>query len=174
MPSKVSGVFKFTKKKAGVLRDPAFSFRKRPGEVLVPAALVREYHLVEGASITGVTRPGRSGPLLASVESISGLTPEAFHARRPYTTLTAIDPCERFHLAASGVPSMRIVDMVAPIGKGSNITLELFVKRFVNASNKAKIAYIEKQKEYGIKPRSIKVNGEWKFFDVKNNKDWTI
>ena len=119
MPSKVSGVFKFTKKKAGVLRDPAFSFRKRPGEVLVPAALVREYHLVEGASITGVTRPGRSGPLLASVESISGLTPEAFHARRPYTTLTAIDPCERFHLAASGVPSMRIVDMVAPIGKGT-------------------------------------------------------
>ncbi len=119
MSCSVSGVFKFAKKGGGVLRDPSFSFRKRPDEVMVPASLVREYHLVEGASITGATRQGRSGPMLISIESISGLTPEAFHARRPYTTLTAIDPCERFHLAASGEASMRIVDIVAPIGKGT-------------------------------------------------------
>ncbi len=119
MSDTVSGVFKFTKKGGGVLRDPLFSFRRRPGEVMVPAGLIREYRLVEGATVTGSVRQGRSGPLLSSVESISELTPKAFHARMPYKALTAIDPCERFDLAASGDTSMRIVDLVAPIGKGT-------------------------------------------------------
>jgi len=119
MSDTVSGVLKFTKNRGGVLRDPASSFRKQPGEVIVPAGLIRKYRLVAGATVTGSVRKGRYGPLLSSVELISGLTPEAFHARRPYTTLTAIDPCERFHLSASGDASMRIVDLVAPIGKGT-------------------------------------------------------
>ena len=50
---------------------------------------------------------------------ICGATPETFFRRRPYTALTAIDPCKRFHLAVSGDPGMRIVDLVAPIGKGT-------------------------------------------------------
>jgi transcription termination factor Rho len=119
MPDTVSGVLKITKKDGGVLRDPAFSFRKQPGEIRVPVSLIREYHLVEGATVTGSVRQGRSGPSLSSVESISELTPIEFHDRRPFKTLTAIDPCERFHLAASGETSMRIVDLVAPIGKGT-------------------------------------------------------
>ncbi|MBW1852045.1 MAG: transcription termination factor Rho [Deltaproteobacteria bacterium] len=119
MTDTVSGVLKITKKEGGVLRDPAFSFRKQPGEIRVPVSLIREYHLVEGATVTGSVRQGGSGPSLSSVESISELTPMAFHDRRPYKTLTAIDPCERFHLAASGETSMRIVDLVAPIGKGT-------------------------------------------------------
>jgi transcription termination factor Rho len=119
MTDKVSGVLKIIKKEGGVLRDPAFSFRKQPGEVRVPASLIRGYHLVEGATVTGSVQQGRSGRSLSSVDAISGLTPAAFHDRRPYKTLTAIDPCERFHLAASGETSMRIVDLVAPIGKGT-------------------------------------------------------
>ena len=58
-------------------------------------------------------------PDTGMVELISELTPIEFHDRRPFKTLTAIDPCERFHLAASGETSMRIVDLVAPIGKGT-------------------------------------------------------
>jgi len=119
MTDTVSGVLKILKNQGGVLRDPAFSFRKQPGEVRVPVSLIREYHLVEGATITGSVKQGRSGPLLCSVESVSELTPKAFHDRRPYKRLTAIDPCERFQLAASGETSMRIVDLVAPIGKGT-------------------------------------------------------
>ncbi len=119
MTDTVSGVLKIIKRKGGVLRDPAFSFRKQPGEVSVPLRLIREYHLVEGATVTGSVQQGRSGPSLSSVESISELAPTAFHDRRPFKTLTAIDPCERFHLAASGETSMRIVDLVAPIGKGT-------------------------------------------------------
>jgi transcription termination factor Rho len=119
MTDTVSGVLKFTGKHGGVLRDPLFSFRRRPDDVTVPAELIRKYRLVQGATITGPARRVRSGPVLSSVESISGLTPDAFHARKHYKTLTAIDPCERFHLAASGETSMRIVDLVAPMGKGT-------------------------------------------------------
>lgn len=119
MADTVSGVLKFTGKHGGVLRDPLFSFRRRSGDVTVPAELIQKYRLVGGSTITGPVRKARSGPVLSSVESISGLTPDAFHARKPYKTLTAIDPCERFHLAASGETSMRIVDLVAPMGKGT-------------------------------------------------------
>jgi transcription termination factor Rho len=37
----------------------------------------------------------------------------------PFSRLVAIDPNERFHLAATGEVSMRIIDLVAPIGKGT-------------------------------------------------------
>jgi transcription termination factor Rho len=119
MTQPVSGVLKIIKKAGGVLRDPAYSFRKRPDEVTVPAGLIRDYHLVEGAMLTGAARRDRRGLLLASVESICGLAPEVFQSRRPYTSLTAIDPCERFNLAAGGEKTMRIVDLVAPLGKGT-------------------------------------------------------
>ncbi len=119
MSDTVSGVLKILKRQGGVLRDPAFSFRKQPGDVSVPVSLIREFHLVEGATVTGTVKKTRSGRSLSSVESISGFTPEAFHDRRSYKTLTAIDPCERFQLAASDETSMRIVDLMAPIGKGT-------------------------------------------------------
>ena len=119
MTDTVNGVLKFTGKHGGVLRDPVFSFRRRPGDVTVPAELIRKYHLVQGSAIKGPARKVRSGTVLSSVESISGLTPDAFQARKHYKFLTAIDPCERFRLAASGETSMRIVDLVAPLGKGT-------------------------------------------------------
>ncbi len=37
----------------------------------------------------------------------------------PYTKLTAITPDERFNLSISGEPAMRIVDLIAPIAKGT-------------------------------------------------------
>ncbi len=119
MPNTVSGVLKMTGRGGGVLRDPLFSFRRRPNDVAVPSRLIREYGLVEGAAVTGSIRKGPDGPELSSVDLVCGVTPDAFCGRRPFKILTAIDPCERFHLAASGETSMRIVDLVAPIGKGT-------------------------------------------------------
>ncbi len=119
MPDMANGVFKRTGKGAGLLCDPARSFRSSPDDVLVSPRLVREFRLVEGATVTGpVQRKGKRVELTA-VESVCGLTPEAYQARTPFASLTAIDPCERFHLAVTGNTSMRIVDLVAPIGKGT-------------------------------------------------------
>jgi transcription termination factor Rho len=100
---------------AGVLVD-----LDRPGdEVSVPPRLVRELGLVEGARLTGPVQSGRGGPELAGVDSICGVSPQAFAARTPFDRLVALDPRERFPLAVTGEPAMRIVDLVAPIGKGT-------------------------------------------------------
>jgi transcription termination factor Rho len=116
MPETCSGVLKLARQGTGVLRDLR---RPASGEVLVPARLLREFKLVEGATVAGSMRRGRHGAELVSVETICGLTPEAFHARTPFARLVAIDPHVRFHLAASGETSMRVVDLVAPIGMGT-------------------------------------------------------
>lgn len=115
----VRGVFKPLKNGSGVLRDPAHSFRKQPDDVAVPAALARRYGLASGATIEGTARSGQKERVLSDIASINRRDPQSFGRRTPYTRLTAIDPCERFDLAACGLTDMRVIDLVAPIGKGT-------------------------------------------------------
>ena len=109
------GILKRAKKGGGVLIDPAQPW----DEVRVPTELARAYDLVEGATVAGPLQEGRHGPQLAGVESVCGLAPEDFQKRTPFRRLVAIDPLERFRLGDTGDLSMRIVDLVAPIGKGT-------------------------------------------------------
>jgi transcription termination factor Rho len=81
--------------------------------------LIREHALPAGATLTGPVQRGRRKPELQAVASVCGLTPEVFAARRPFKELTAVDPCERFSLAVTGELNMRMVDLIAPIGKGT-------------------------------------------------------
>ncbi len=115
MTEMASGILKRTKGGAGTLYDPAEPSR----QINVPAKLVQQHHLPTGATVAGPLRQGQRGPELAAVESICGLPPEQFQQRTPFDQLIAISPDERFHLAASGEMAMRLVDIVAPIGKGT-------------------------------------------------------
>lgn len=119
MTETAGGVLKLVTRGAGVLRDPARSFRPGPDDPRVPDRLVRSYELPEGAAITGSVQRRQSGLELQSVTTIGRLTPEAFAKRRRFRDLVAIDPRERFPLAAGGDFAMRIVDLIAPIGKGT-------------------------------------------------------
>ena len=119
MPDFVTGVVKRTSKGSFVLRDPARSFRPAGREVVIPAALMHKCSLVEGAAVTATTRIDRGLTLLENVESVCGLTVEQFKNRTPYQKLTAVSPNQRFDLEKSGELSMRIVDLVAPMGKGT-------------------------------------------------------
>ncbi len=114
-----TGVLKNTKGGAGVLRDPAKSFRTAPDEIVVPARLARAFQLAEGATVSGPVQENKNHFQLIDVESICGLPPRDFQGRTPYTNLVAVNPSERFDLAACGDPTMRIVDLIAPIGKGT-------------------------------------------------------
>jgi transcription termination factor Rho len=118
MPDTVTGVLRRARQ-GGILRDPKRSFRAGPNDAIVPPKLIHQFQIPEGATVTGpVTRPRRDFELTA-VESICGMTPEDFADRKPFDELVAVDPTERFHLGASGNMSMRIVDLVSPIGKGT-------------------------------------------------------
>ncbi len=115
MPDTVTGILKRTEKGTTTLLDPAQPW----DEVLVPAGFVREHKIPVGAAVTGPVRQGKQGPELTGVDLICGLPPARFQERTPFQRLVAIDPDERFPLAASGERAMRLVDLIAPIGKGT-------------------------------------------------------
>lgn len=117
MTDSVLGLLRRPKSGGSVLYDPA-----RPSaRVQVPARLVQEYHLLEGALIAGLARQARDGLELTGVETVAGLSPQDWRSQQrvPFDDLVAISPEERFDLGATGDPGMRLVDLVAPIGKGT-------------------------------------------------------
>lgn len=81
--------------------------------------LVRQHRLPDGAIVSGKVERRSKGMALLDVRDINGLASEQFQRRTPYTRLVAIDPMERFDLARSGDPTMRVMDLFAPIGKGT-------------------------------------------------------
>jgi transcription termination factor Rho len=80
---------------------------------------VRQFGLVDGAAVSGEARSGKQGYRLETITSIAGHDPAIFRTRPTFARLVAIDPFERFNLSIHGDTSMRAIDLVAPIGKGT-------------------------------------------------------
>lgn len=119
MPDHTSGVLQLLRQGGGFLRDPLVSFQPTSVDVFVPQKLIQQHGLVEGATVSGPTQPGTKNDQLAGVESVCGLPLEQFAARTRFERLVAIDPNERFRLGDSGDLSMRVYELIAPIGKGT-------------------------------------------------------
>ena len=119
MPTTVTGILEVLHRGGGYLRDPARSFAPCSGDPFVPEQIISRFGLTTGAGVTGPAQPAKQGPRLDGVDTICGLTPEAFRARPPFAKLVATNPDRRFRLGAGGNVSMRIVDLVAPIGRGT-------------------------------------------------------
>jgi transcription termination factor Rho len=119
MADTTTGILKRVKKQRFAVRSPDRSYRPGPVEVMVHTDLTRHLALTEGAAVTGQIERKKGGLRLVSIESLGGMTPESFRERPCFTDLVAIDPHERFDLGGSGQESMRIVDLIAPIGKGT-------------------------------------------------------
>jgi transcription termination factor Rho len=119
MSQTASGVVEVLKGRGGFLRDPARSFQRDAKDTFVPQKTIERFALVTGAAVVGSIRSAKKGPQLVEVERVCGLSPEAFARRTPFAKLQAINPERRFRLGDGGNPSMRIVDMFAPIGRGT-------------------------------------------------------
>ncbi len=109
------GILKLIKSGAGFLHDPAHP----QDDIFVPTKLIRSHRLPAGAMVSGLVKQGQKGPMLTEIEQIGGMTPEKFQQRILFRRLVAIDPQERFNLAKTGETSMRLIDLIAPIGKGT-------------------------------------------------------
>ncbi len=114
-----TGLFESLPRGGGFLRNPARSFQPTAADCFVPQALVNANALVNGAVVVGPSEPGQKGPQLRSVTTICGLDPAAFRARTPLQQLLAINPERRFRLGDGGNPTMRIMDLFAPIARGT-------------------------------------------------------
>ena len=119
MDDTIQGILKSTNNNQFVVRTADKFFQSGKKEIIVHPNLLEQYRLTEGAYVTGRTELKKGRHRLISIETLAGLSPEEFYKRPKYADLTAIDPHERFDLGSNGQQSMRIVDLIAPIGKGT-------------------------------------------------------
>jgi len=101
-----------------------------PGEndVYVPLGIVKKNDLRKGDAVTGAVRALREGEqiparqkfnALVRLDTINGLTPEQSLNRVHFAKLTPLYPQERLRLETeSNILSTRLIDLIAPIGKG--------------------------------------------------------
>jgi transcription termination factor Rho len=96
-----------------------------PNDVYVSLAQVRRYGLRKGDAIVGAVRQPREGErrekfnALVRLDSINGLAPDQVSQRPEFSKLTPLYPQERLRLETEpGKLTTRIIDLVAPIGKG--------------------------------------------------------
>ena len=118
-PGPHAGVLEVLQKGGGFLRDPARSFVPDRSDIFVPQKLIQKMNLSTGSMVVGAAEKGSKGPVLVRVETVCGLDPAEFGARTPLKQLTALNPEKRFNLGRGGVPSMRIIDLIAPIARGT-------------------------------------------------------
>jgi len=93
-----------------------------PEDVYVSLSYVRRHQLRKGDTVTGKIREPKNNekyPALISVESVNEMDPEEAAKRPVFDKLTPLFPDERFRLESGPTAiAERIVDMIAPIGKG--------------------------------------------------------
>jgi transcription termination factor Rho len=98
-------------------------YRRGPADVHVSAGQVQQYGLRPSDQVEGTARPdkraGKSSSLIRA-DTINGMALDQARARPRFADLTPLYPQERLRLE-EGSPSAtaRIIDLVAPIGKGS-------------------------------------------------------
>ncbi len=95
-----------------------------PGEndVYVAPSQIRRFGLRTGDYVTGNTRIKTQNEKFAALlylKTVNGLLPEEASKRCNFEDMTPIFPNERIQLEAPGAPiSMRIMDLISPVGKG--------------------------------------------------------
>ncbi|WP_030402746.1 MULTISPECIES: transcription termination factor Rho [unclassified Streptomyces] len=96
-----------------------------PNDVYVSLAQVRKNGLRKGDHLTGAVRQPKEGErrekfnALVRLDSVNGMAPEHGRGRPEFNKLTPLYPQDRLRLETDpGVLTTRIIDLVAPIGKG--------------------------------------------------------
>jgi transcription termination factor Rho len=106
----------------GFLRSPDYSYLPGPDDIYVGPTQVKRFCLRTGDLVTGQVRPPKEGEknfALLKVEAVDNEDPEIARDRVFFDNLTPLYPQERIRLELEpGDYSMRVMDLLAPIGKG--------------------------------------------------------
>jgi transcription termination factor Rho len=101
-----------------------------PNDVYVSLSQVKKNGLRKGDAVTGAVRQPREGDqqghgprnkfnALVRLDTVNGMTPDEARGRVEFGKLTPLYPQERLRLETEpGLLSTRVIDIVAPIGKG--------------------------------------------------------
>jgi len=115
------GVLEILKEGYGFLRSPDYNYLPGPDDIYVGPAQIQKFGLRTGDTVFGQIRPPKEGErffALLKIEAVNYEPPERAKDRPLFDELTPIYPNEKFDLEADGDVSMRIVDLLCPIGKG--------------------------------------------------------
>jgi transcription termination factor Rho len=106
----------------GFLRSPDWSYLAGPDDIYVSPSQIKRFDLRTGDTIEGQVRPPKPGErylALLKVESVNGSEPDSMKGRPNFDTMRPRYPDRRLRLESSnGDLSMRVMDLIAPIGKG--------------------------------------------------------
>jgi transcription termination factor Rho len=106
----------------GVLRQEDPADPNLPKDVYISQSQIKRFSLRMGDMVKGLARPPKEGERylsLLKVELVDGLEPEEAKKRPIFSKLTPIFPQELLKLETRPeVVSTRLIDLVAPIGKG--------------------------------------------------------
>ncbi len=118
--SQVSGILEIHSDGYGFLRR--HNYLSSDDDVYISPSQIRRFSMRTGDKIGGITRPPKQGEkykALLYVKKINDEDPETARKRPNFDTLTPIFPEERIKMERSRRQlATRIIDMIAPIGKG--------------------------------------------------------
>ena len=116
----MTGVVELTEGVGGFVRLAAQNYLPFRDDAIVPWQIARDFGLRDGTEIEGQSRDGGNGRrVLVEVQKCCGLEPEAYKQLAHFQDLVSINPNEAFRLAAEQAEtSLRIIDLIAPIGRG--------------------------------------------------------
>ncbi len=104
----------------GFLRTKGYSQSK--GDVYISTSQIKRFNLRRGDFIVGQIRPARDGekyPAMVRIETVNGNEPQKGRRRIDFDDLTPLFPQDRLRLEwKPNDLAPRVIDLVAPIGKG--------------------------------------------------------
>jgi transcription termination factor Rho len=114
----------------GFLRSPDTSYLAGPDDIYVSPSQIRRFNLHTGDTIDGEIRTPKDGEryfALVKVDKVNGESPENAKHKILFENLTPLFPNKRLHLErdirAEENVTGRIIDLIAPIGKGQRALL---------------------------------------------------
>ncbi len=116
------GVLEILPEGYGFLRSQDWNYLYGPDDIYVSPSQIKRFDLRTGDTVMGQVRPPKEGErylALLKVESVNFEEPDRTKHRIAFDNLKPRYPDEKIKLErAAGELSMRVVDLLAPIGKG--------------------------------------------------------
>ncbi|HEY2066237.1 MAG TPA: transcription termination factor Rho [Gemmatimonadaceae bacterium] len=116
------GVLEVLPEGYGFLRSQHWNYLYSPDDIYVSPSQIKRFDLRTGDTVSGQVRPPKEWErylALLKVERVNGGEPDAAKARITFDNLRPRYPQGRLRLeSADGDLSMRVMDLIAPIGKG--------------------------------------------------------
>ncbi len=106
----------------GFLRSPDFNYLPGPDDIYVSPSQIKRFGLRTGDTVSGQIRPPKENErffALLKVEAVNYENPEEAKTKILFDNLTPLYPDTRINLETNGKDySMRIMNLLTPIGKG--------------------------------------------------------